>query len=106
HDHQCVGTEGQFAPADLIDEAEGEVGGDHVHDGQDRRSHHPGDLRGDDVVRVGQEVGREQVWPVVESHVDAGDLLQDEEDADDDQRALDRLGPVGGRIDAATFLLD
>ena len=89
-----------FRQAELVDPAEAEVGGGHVdrgHDGRDLNAGHGG------LHEVGvraSEYRAEQVRPIVQRHVDTGDLLEDEEEAHHNQRPAHARCP--GR---ATLLL-
>ena len=93
--HAHVAEDGQRAPADLVDPPEGEVGRDDVDRAEDRRDLDSGDRGADRVVPPALEERRQDRRAVVERDVDPGDLLEDEEDAHDDQRPPHAPGPLG-----------
>ena len=101
--HPDVPADGQLAAALPVDPAEREVGGGHVDRGE-----HQGDLdAGDGLVHqraAALEQRAEQVRAVVQRHVDPGDLLEDEEHADHDQRAAHARGPLGAPLRAPVRL--
>src|SRR5579875_1364151 len=107
-DHPRVSADGQPAAAELVDPAEAEVGGGDVDRGHDRGDFDPGHGGGDQGGVGAGEDRPQQVRPVIQRHVDPGDLLEDEEHADHRQRPQ-RAGcpappPAGGVLGPLDFL--
>jgi len=94
HRHARITPDGQRAPAQFVDVAEGEVGSDHIDRAEDGCYFDAGDGRADGGGLAGLEEARQELRAVIERHVDPGDLLEDEKDADHDQCPPDPSGPL------------
>src|SRR5215471_7900904 len=101
-DHAGVAADGQPASAELVDPPESQVGGGHVDGGHDQGDLDPGHRGGDEAGVGAGEDRPEQVRPVVQRHVDPGDLLENEEHRHHDQCPAHPRGPGPAPVRPAT----